>query len=308
MSPEITRDVIEETARRIAPHVRRTPVLDLGDGPGGCRLVVKLDLLQPTGSFKIRGASSLLTAHPDVRGVVAASGGNFGLAIARAGRTSGIPVDIFVPATSPRVKIDEIGREGATVHVIDGYYAEALAAAKEFVAAGDVLEAHAYDQPEVVAGQGTCGLEILDQVDDVDTVLVAVGGAGLIGGISSWVRDDARVVAAETHGTPALHRALQAGKPVTVDVGGVAADSLGARVVGEIGFEAATRWVDESVLVGDDDVVAAQRWLWGHARSVAEPGAATAMAAVLSGAYRPSAGERVCVVVCGANTDPASVT
>ena len=307
MTAEISRDLIADTALRIAAHVRRTPVLDLGGGPGECRLTLKLDQLQPTGSFKIRGASSLLTAHPEATGVVAASGGNFGLAVARAGRATGIPVDVFVPATSPRVKIDRIGDEGATVHVIDGYYADALAAAGEFVAIHGALEAHAYDQPEVVAGQGTCGLEIAEQVEDVDTVIVAVGGGGLIGGIASWLRDDARIVAAETHGTPTLHRALQAGAPVVVEVGGIAADSLGARVVGDIAFTAATRWVDSSVLVSDDDVVAAQRWLWSQARVVAEPGAATAMAALLSGAFRPTPGERVCVLVCGANTDPGSV-
>ena len=307
MTAEITRGMIEEAARRIRPHVRRTPVLELGEGPGGCRLALKLDQLQPTGSFKIRGASSLLTAHPGVDGVVTASGGNFGLAVAYAGSRLGVPVDVFVPDTSPAVKVDRIRAEGATVHVVEGYYAQSLAAARERVSEG-ILEAHAYDQVEVVAGQGTCGREILDQLPDVDTVVVAVGGGGLIGGIASWVREGARVVAAETQRTPALHAALAAGAPVEVDVGGVAADSLGARVVGDIGFAASQRWVDESVLVSDDDVVEAQRWLWASARVVAEPGAATAMAAVLSGAYRVSPGELVCVLVCGANTDPGTIT
>jgi threonine dehydratase len=307
MTAEITREMIEEAASRIEPYVRLTPVLEIGPGPGGCRLALKLDQLQPTGSFKIRGASALLTAHPEVDGVVAASGGNFGLAVAHAGSRLGVAVDVFVPRTSPAAKIDRIRAEGATVHLVDGYYAQALAAARERVSDG-VLEAHAYDQVDVVAGQGTCGREILDQLPDVDTVVVAVGGGGLIGGISSWVRDRARVVAAETEGTPALHAALVAGAPVGVEVGGVAADSLGARVVGDIGFAAARRWVDESVLVSDGDVVEAQRWLWATARVVAEPGAAAAMAAVLSGAYRVSPGERVCVLVCGANTDAGTIT
>lgn len=308
MTAEITREVIEETAERIRPHIRRTPVLGLSEDPGRAGLSLKLDLLQPTGSFKIRGASSLLTAHPDRDRVVAASGGNFGLAIARAARRLGVVADIFVPASSPQVKIDRVRDEGAEVHVIPGFYAEALSAAQDLIERTGALEAHAYDQMEVVAGQGTCGREIMDQVPDVDTVVVAVGGGGLVGGIASWIRDDARVVAAETVGTPALHAALEAGEPVDVEVGGVAADSLGARRAGWYGFHAARRWVDHSLLVTDEDVIAAQRWLWSNVRLVVEPGAATAMAAVLSGAYRSRPGERVCVVVCGANTDPATVT
>ena len=299
---EITRAEIAKAAARIEGWVRKTPTVDISND-----LVLKLDVLQPTGSFKVRGAFSLLTAHPEATAVVAASGGNFGLAIAYAASRLGRRADIFIPSTSPAVKVDRVTATGATVHVIDGYYDAAWEASRLFAADRDVLEAHAYDDPDVVAGQGTCGREIMDQVPDVDTVVVAVGGGGLIGGIASWVREDARVVAAETHGTAGLHSALEAGRPVPVEVGGIAADSLGTSQVGEIGFAAASRWVDDSVLVDDNDVVAAQRWLWEECRLIAEPGAATAMAAVIGGAYQPRSGERVCVLVCGANTDPGSM-
>lgn len=300
---EITQTDIEAAAGRIERWVRRTPVLEVQDG-----LVLKLDLLQPTGSFKVRGAFSLLTSHPDERRVVAASGGNFGLAVAYAASRLDKTADIFVPSTSPDAKIARIRALGARVHVIEGFYAEALAASREFSRDRQVLTAHAYDDPHVVAGQGTCGREILAQIPDVDTVVVAVGGAGLIGGIASWVRDDARVIAVETEGTASLHAALAAGRPVATEVGGVAADSLGSARVGDIGFEAARRWVDQSVLVADDDVVAAQRWLWDQCRLIAEPGAATALAALTSGVYQRVPDERVCVLVCGANTDPSLVT
>lgn len=299
---EITRESITAAAHRIDGLIRTTPVLEIAPG-----LVLKLDLLQPTGSFKVRGAFAFLTAHPDAERVVAASGGNFGLAIAYAADRLGRHADIFVPSTSPRAKIDRIAALGAEVHVIDGYYSQALAASQQFLARHEALEAHAYDDPDVVAGQGTCGREMTHQIPNLDTVIVAVGGGGLIGGIASWIREDARVVAAETHGTPALNAALVAGRPVPVEVSGIAADSLGAARIGDIAFEASRRWVDDSVLVSDGDVVEARRWLWEECRLIAEPGAATAVAAYVSGAYRPEPGERLCVLVCGANTDPAGV-
>lgn len=300
---EITRHRIEEAAGRIEGMVRRTPILTVDPG-----LHLKLDLLQPTGSFKVRGAFSLLTSRPGLGRVVAASGGNFGSAVAYAGSRLGIDVDVFIPSTSPNTKVERVRSLGATVHVIDGYYSEALAASREFLTVNEALEAHAYDQPEVVAGQGTCGREILEQLPGVDHVLVAVGGAGLIGGIASWIRQEARVVAVETEGTASLHAALEAGEPVSVEVGGSAADSLGASRVGEIGFHAATRWVDQAVLVTDDAVAEAQHWLWDACRLVAEPGGAAALAALRSGRFVPGPGETVCVLVCGANTDPGAVT
>lgn len=299
---EVTRSAIEAAAERIEGLVRPTPVLEAEPG-----LFLKLEQLQVTGSFKARGASSYLTAHPEARRVVAASGGNHGLAVAYAATRLGLEADIFVPSTSPPVKLDRIRATGANLHVVDGYYSAALEASRRFLESHEAVEIHAYDDPDVVAGQGTCGRELMQQVEAADAVVVAVGGAGLIGGIASWVRDDARVIAAETKGTSALHTALEAGRPVPIEVGGVSADSLGAAQVGEIGFSAARRWVDESVLVDDEDVVMAQRWLWAECRLIAEPGAATALAAVRSGGYSPAGNEKVCVVISGANTDPASV-
>lgn len=299
-SVEVTRSQIEAVAARIEGLVRRTPLVEAEPG-----LLLKLEQFQVTGSFKARGAFSYLTAHPEVTRVVAASGGNHGLAVAYAATRLGVEADIFVPSTSPPVKLERIRETGGNLHVVEGYYAAALEASRRFLDTHDATELHAYDDPDVVAGQGTCGREIMEQVDEVDTVVVAVGGAGLMGGIASWVQDDARLVGAETKGTASLNAALEAGRPVTVEVGGVSSDSLGAARVGEIGFAAARRWVDESVLVDDEEVMAAQRRLWSECRVVAEPGAATALAAARSGAMR--SGGRVCVVISGANADPSSV-
>lgn len=305
-----TRADIEAAAQRIEGWIRHTPVLAMRSGAGGidAQVTLKLDLLQPTGSFKVRGAfNRLLAADPRPERVVAASGGNFGLAIAYAARRLGMTADIFVPSTSPRTKIDRLHEQGAEVHVVEGFYAEALEESRRFQERADALFAHAYDQFEVVAGQGTCGREMAAQAPDADVVLVAVGGGGLIGGIASWYRNDTPVIAVETHGTPTLHTARAEGGPVDVEVGGVAADSLGSRRLGDIAWTA-NQWIDDAVLVSDDAVRQAQRWLWDHARLIAEPGAATAFAALLDGAYRPRPGERVLVLVCGANTDPASIT
>lgn len=303
-----TRADIKTAAQRVADHIRHTPTLELGPAFGVEEVTLKLDLLQPTGSFKVRGAfNRLLAADPRPERVVAASGGNFGLAVAYAARTIGIVADIFVPASSPEAKISRLREQGAEVHVIDGFYADALAASQEFLRSNDALVAHAYDQFDVVAGQGTCGLEMSQQVPDADVVLVAVGGGGLIGGIASWYRGDTRVIGVETHGTATLHSARAAGGPVDVDVGGVAADSLGSKRLGDIAWEA-NRWIDDVVLVTDDAVRAAQRALWDECRLIAEPGAATTIAALLSGAYPARPGEKVLALVCGANTDPASIT
>jgi threonine dehydratase len=304
---EITRAEIVAAAQRITGRIRRTPVIELERLPGLPRLTLKLDLLQPTGSFKPRGAFNLLLSSDIPRdGVVAASGGNFGLAVAYAARELGIRAAIFVPETSPRAKVGGLERLGADVHVIPGFYPAALEASRAWSADHDVLTCHAYDQREVVAGQGTCGREIAEQVTDVDAVIVAVGGGGLIGGIASWVRDDAAVVAVESTGTATLHSARSAGRPVDVEVGGLAASSLGAGRIGRYAW-AANRWIDESVLVDDDAIRTAQRWLWDTARLVVEPGAATTIAALLSGAWAPPESSHVVAVVCGANTDPAEV-
>ena len=309
MEPVTAADV-DAARARICGHVRRTPVLaidaaDLGlaDGPS---VQAKLDVLQPTGSFKVRGAASLLTSW-DVSdaGVVAASGGNFGLAIAWAARRLGHRATIVVPATSPAEKIDPIRALGAEVVVVDGYYAAAAQEARRRVAEGGALLAHAYDQPPVVAGQGTATLELLEDVT-VDTVLVACGGGGLLAGAVAAADGRVRIVAVETTGTPTLHAALDAGEPVDVEVSGVAASGLGAARIGEHAWAIRDR-LATTVLVEDADVTGAQARLWRAVRVVAEPAGATALAALTSGRYVPAADERVGILVCGANTDPGSV-
>lgn len=306
--PAPTREDIIAAAARISGHVRRTPILELdhaGGVPNGT--VLKLDLLQPTGTFKIRGAFNLLAATKRPERVVAASGGNFALAIAHAARELGIVADLFVPDSSPPEKIGRISAYGAKVHVIAGVYHHALAASREFAADSGGLLAHAYDLPEVVAGAGTCGMEIAAQVPTATTVLVAVGGGGLIGGISSWFRGDAKVIGVETEGTPSMHAAIAAGGPIEVEVSGLAVSSLGSNRIGDIPWNAISQWVEGSILVSDDEVRTAQRWLWNETRLIAEPGAATTVAALLTGKYQPQPGEKVVALVCGANTDPGSV-
>jgi threonine dehydratase len=299
---------IRDAARRIVGAVRRTPLLALEAGAVGIDhpVLAKLDLLQPTGSFKVRGALSLLTGVPvPSAGVVAASGGNFGLAIAWAAARVGVAAEIVVPATTPSDKLAPFAAFDATLRVVDGYYVDALAVADERVAATGALRAHAYDQREVVAGQGTAALEVLEDAA-VDTVVVACGGGGLLAGTVAAVAGRAQVVAVETEGTATFHAALAAGRPVDVDVGGLAASSLGATRIGEHAW-AVRDAVARSIVVRDEDVREAQRRLWTGARLVAEPGGATALAALTSGAYVPAVHERVAVLVCGANTDPATV-
>lgn len=301
---------VSAAADRIRGRVRRTPVLEVEQGAlvEGCAPVLKLDLLQPTGSFKVRGATNFLRAIdvPEA-GVVAASGGNFGLAVAYAARALGVPATVVVPSTSPPEKVAGIAGLGAEVLVAEGFYAAALELSLERASTTGALLAHAYDHPDVVAGQGTCAVELEEQAPHLDTVLVAVGGGGLVGGIASWYAGRVRVVAVETEGCPALHAALEAGAPVDVEVSGLAASSLGARRIGDLGFATAQRFVERALLVTDDEVVEAQRRLWAATRLVAEPGGAAALAALTSGRYRPSAGERVGVVVCGGNADPRAV-
>ena len=305
-----TREAIVAAAARISGFVRRTPILELEQVVGGVPdgTVLKLDLLQPTGTFKVRGAFNLLAAGERPERVVAASGGNFALAIAHAARELGIIADLFVPDSSPPEKIGRISAYGAQVHVVAGVYHHALDASRKFAATSGGLLAHAYDLPEVVAGAGTCGMEIAAQVPNATTVLVAVGGGGLIGGISSWFRGDVSVIGVETHGTPSMNAALTAGRPVEVEVSGLAVSSLGSNRIGDIPWEAISQWVTGSVLVSDDEVRAAQRWLWNETRLVAEPGAATTVAALLTGRYQPEPGETVVALICGANTDPGSVS
>jgi threonine dehydratase len=290
---------------RIEGLVRKTPVLELGNAVSNdFQLALKLEHLQVTGSFKPRGAAALLTERtiPEP-GVVAASGGNFGIAVAFAAQRLGHRATVFVPSSSPQEKIGRIGAYAAEVRVVEGFYDEARAAATEHAQDSGALLAHAYDQLEVVAGQGSLAREVEAQTD-FDVIVVAVGGGGLIGGIASWLEDRARVIAVEPETCPTLNAALEAGAPVDVEVGGVAVSSLGARRVGDYPW-AARRWIDESVLVSEEEIVTAQRWLWEEFRTAVEPAAATTIAALRSGAFRPNPGERVVAVLSGGNFDPA---
>jgi threonine dehydratase len=275
--------------------------------------VFKLELLQHTGSFKPRGAFNRLLSAKERgeltgQGIVAASGGNHALAAAYAARELGVPARIFVPETTPAAKLSKLRTLDADIRQVGTEYAEAYQAALQAQEESGALLVHAYDQPEVVAGQGTVGLEILEQVKDFDTVLVAVGGGGLIAGIATAIGDNAQVVGVEPVLSPAFHRALEAGEPTDVAVSGVAADSLGARRLGDLAFAAAKAHHVRSVLVDDDSIVAARKQLWRDHHLATEHGGATAYAALTSGAYEPAAGERVVMVVCGANTDPSTLT
>jgi threonine dehydratase len=306
-----TREDILATRDRISGYVRETPVLRPGRGAFGvdADLTLKLELLQHTGSFKPRGAfSKLLASAPTSAGVVAASGGNFGLAVAYAARTLGHRAEIFVPSTSPASKIERVRDQGAVVTVVDGYYDDAATAAAARQRETGALAMHPYDQPEVVAGQGTIGIEVAAQVPQAETILVACGGGGLVAGIAAWFRGEVRVVGVEPEGSCCLHAAMAAGTPVDVPVRSVAADSLGTARAGTIATEVAQAFVDRVVLVSDDAIVATQRTIWQELRLIAEPGGAAAMAALRSGAYVPHPSERVVVLLCGANCDPATVT
>jgi len=295
-----TRDDINEAARQIDGLVRRTPVVDL-DG-----VTLKLEMLQHAGSFKPRGAfSTVLSQESRPARLVAASGGNHGLAVAHVGATLGIPTEIFVPEIASPVKVQAIRDRGAAVHQGGADYAAALVASESLAAEDGVLAVHAYDAPHTLAGQGTVARELSEQAPDLDVVLVAVGGGGLIGGIASWYAGTgARVIAVEPEQCPALHDALAAGEPVPAPVGGIAADALGASQVGQLGFTAARDAI--SVLVSDDDIAAARRTLWRELRLAVEPAGATAYAALQTGAVDLHE-QRVGVIVCGANTDPSDL-
>jgi threonine dehydratase len=306
----IGRVEIEAAAARIAPHVRRTPVIEVEPGAFGSAgsIVLKLECLQHTGSFKPRGAfNRILSATVPASGVIAASGGNHGLAVAYAARKLGHRAEIFVPTIVTPVKLERLRALGAVVHVTGAVYAESLAASETRQRDTGALAVHAYDQSEVLAGQGTTARELEQQAPDLDTVLVAVGGGGFIGGIAAWYAGRVKVIGVEPEASRALDAALAAGAPVDVDVAGVAADSLGARRAGALMFPIAQRFVDRVVLVSDADIRTAQRALWRELRVVAEPGGAAALAALLSGRFRPAPGERIGVLVCGSNCDPASV-
>lgn len=324
----VNREAIAATYELIRAHVRRTPVMEIDAADFGLDarpLLFKLELFQHTGSFKPRGAlSSLLSRPVPEAGVVAASGGNHGVAVAFAARKLGVPATIFVPSVAAATKRERIREMGAELVIAGERYADALAASREFAAASGAREIHAFDQAETLLGQGSVGLEIEQQCgtsaegqrreqgeehprrEGLDTVLVAVGGGGLIGGMAAWFAGRVRLVAVEPRTAPTLYRALEAGRPVDAEAGGIAADSLAPRRVGELMFPLAQKFVECAVLVEDDAIREAQRALWKVMRVVAEPGGAAAFAALVSGAYRPAARERVGVVLCGSNTDAVS--
>lgn len=295
-----TREQITAAHSLIEGYIRRTPVINV-TLPSGQGVTLKLELLQHTSSFKPRGAFfNALSASERPTSLVAASGGNHGLAVAHVGQELGIPARIFVPTTAPAVKVERLGRLGAQVNQIGTRYAEALEASKAAAGEAGALAIHAYDTMATVTGQGSIGLEIEEQTRP-GTVLVAVGGGGLIGGVSSWFVGQRKIVAVEPHGCPTMHTALAAGWPVPVNPSGLAADSLGASVIGEVGFAAAQAAEVISVLIEEDAIRAAQTWLWDEVRIAAEPGGAVALAALMSGAYRPAEGEEITVIVCGGN-------
>ena len=302
----ITPDRIAETERLIRPHIRHTPLLDIDLADFGLAqkpVALKLECLQHTGSFKVRGAfASLLTQSIPDNGVVAASGGNHGAAIAYAAMRLGVPATIFVPGVTSPSKIDRIRAYGANLIVAGERYADALAASERYGEERGTLAIHAFDQPQTLLGQGTIGCEMDADLPGIDTLLVAVGGGGLIGGIAAWFRGRVKVVAVEPEGAPTLWRALAAGEPVDAETDGIAADSLAPKRVGSIMFPLAQAFVAQSVLVSDDAIRAAQLALWDKARLVTEPGGAAAFAALLTGTYAPASDERVAVLVCGANT------
>jgi threonine dehydratase len=303
---QLDRETISKTYRLIQPHIRRTPVLEVDAaslGLEGRPLVLKLELTQHTGSFKPRGAfSNLLLRQVPPAGVVAASGGNHGAAVAYAARQLGVPATIFVPSIASPAKIDRIRQYGARLIVTGERYTDALAESQAWQAASGALSVHAYDQTETLLGQGTIGLELDTQAPGINTLMVAVGGGGLIGGLAVWHSGKLRLVGVEPEASPTLFRALEAGYPVDAEAGGIAADSLAPRRVGALMFPWAQRHVSQVVLVQDDDIRAAQRALWRSARIVAEPGGAAALAALLTGRYRPGPTERVAVLICGGNS------
>ncbi|MBZ9811927.1 MULTISPECIES: threonine/serine dehydratase [unclassified Mesorhizobium] len=305
----ITRERIVAMEPRIRRYVRHTPVLrvDMADFDRPPLAVdLKLECLQHSGSFKARGAFTNLLERPvPEAGVVAASGGNHGAAVAYAAMRLGHRATIFVPEVSPPAKLERIRGYGAELVVGGARYAEALAASERFAEQTGALQIHAFNQEETLIGQGTLGLEIENDLPQIDTLLVAVGGGGLIGGIAAWFAGRIRIVAVEPEGAPTLYRALEAGHPVDAPAEGIAADSLAPKRVGEMMFPIAEAFVERSILVSDDDIVAAQKALWDRVRIISEPGGAAAFGAILSGCYAPAPGERVAVLVCGANADPA---
>ncbi len=298
----VTPDDIERAAERIDSHIRRTPVMQHGD------VMLKLELLQHAGSFKPRGAFNRVLSEPALpeAGLIAASGGNHGAALSFVGQQLGLPVEIYMPSTSPSIKRANIERFGAAVTVIDGYYDDAQREVEKRQAETGALMVHPYDHVETVAGQGTMAKELEQQIGQFDTLVVANGGGGFVAGQAAWFRDRIRIVAVEPDQSQCLRASLLAGERQQVTVGGIAADSLGAQL-GAIPWAISRHYVDEAVVVSDDDIRAAQHALWNDLRLVVEPGGAAAYAGLMTGVVRQQPGERMVVVVCGSNCDPNSV-
>jgi threonine dehydratase len=318
MTAGFDRQRVAAVHEAIEPYIRRTPVVEVDGGDFGLpsfSLTLKLEQLQHAGSFKTRGAFANLLLRPlPAAGVVAASGGNHGAAVAYAAMRLGVAARIFVPTVSSRAKTDRIRAYGADLVIGGARYADALAASEVHAAATGALQVHAFDQIETLLGQATLGRELAEQAPRLDTILAAVGGGGLIGGIAGWYAGDVRdvrgvrdvravrIVGVEPEGAPTLSLALRAGRPVEAPAGSVAADSLAPRQVGDLMFPLAQAHLQGVVLVSDEAILGAQQALWDVLRLVAEPGGAAAFAALLGGAYVPAPGERVGVVISGANT------
>jgi len=306
VTTRIDREGIEATYAVIKPYIRVTPVVEVNGADLGLSrstLMLKLEQLQHSGSFKARGAfANLLMRNIPDAGVVAASGGNHGAAVAYAAMQLGVPATIFVPTVSSPAKIQRIREYGAELVVVGDRYADALAASEAWVTQSGALPVHAFDQVETLLGQGTIGMELAAQAPALDTVLVAVGGGGLIGGIAAWYAGTAKIIGVEPEAAPTLTEALRAGRPVDAETGSIAADSLAPRRVGELMFPIARAYVDHVVLVSDAAIRHAQEALWAALRVVVEPGGAAALAGLLSGGYKPALGERVAVLISGGNT------
>jgi len=306
----VGREQIAAVEPVIRPYIRRTPVVEVDGrdfGLPGVTLLFKLELLQQAGSFKARGAfANLLLRKVPAAGVVAASGGNHGVAVAHAARELKLPARIYVPRISNEAKVQRIRASGAELVVVGERYADALAASEEWARSSSALQVHAFDQDETLMGAGTLGLELEGQASALDAVLVPVGGGGLIGGVAAWFDDRSRIVGVEPELAPTLSRALEAGRPVDAPAGGIAADSLAPRRVGERSFPIAKRHVKQVVLVTDESIVQAQRALWSTLRVAAEPGGAAALAALLSQRFQAPAGSRIAVVISGGNTSAVS--
>jgi threonine dehydratase len=304
---DLSRERIQATERVIRPHIRRTPILEVDGSEFGLepfQIVFKLELFQHAGSFKARGAfTNMLTRNVPEAGVVAASGGNHGAAVAFAAMKLGKPARIFVPSVASPAKLVRIRSYGAQLIIAGDRYAESLEASEAWTKESGALPIHAYEGDETLLGQGTLGLEFEEQDPQIDSLLVAVGGGGLIGGVAAWYQDRVKIVSIEPTEAPTLHLALKAGKPVDAPAGGVAADSLAPRQVGQQMFPIAQKFVQSSLLVEDQEILDAQKRLWEATRIIAEPGGATAFAGLLSGRYKPEPGERVGVIVCGGNTE-----